>query len=77
MNATLEELREVIRKSEITTRDPAEFDPAVPLVKQGIDSLDMATLIFHLEDGFGVTISHTSYKDLKSLDDILAYLKTK
>ena len=36
----------------------------------------MATLVFHLEDHFNIRISHTRYKDLKSINDIVAFVNS-
>jgi acyl carrier protein len=74
MQVSIDQLREIIVKAEITTRDPAEFDPALPLRKQGIDSLDMATFVFFVECELDLTIPHKEYPRLTSLEEIAAVL---
>ena len=74
MNVTIDQLREIMIQAEITMKNPAELDPEVPLRQQGIDSLDMATFVFFLEEALSITIPHTEYKrlgTLKSLADAL------
>ena len=70
MNVTLDQLREIMTQAEITTRNPAEFDPEVPLRQQGLDSLDMATFVFFLEEALAITIPHTEYKRLGTLQSL-------
>ena len=61
-------------KAEITTKDPAAFDPEVPLRQQGLDSLDMATFVFFVESELKLSIPHTEYERLASLNQITAAL---
>jgi acyl carrier protein len=70
MTVTVDQLREIIKKSEITTRDPGIFDPETPLRKQGLDSLDMATFVFFIETEFDLSIPHAEYKNLGTLSAI-------
>jgi acyl carrier protein len=74
MQVTIDQLREIIAKAEITSRDPGEFDPALPLRKQGIDSLDMATFVFFIETELDLSIPHKEYARLTSLSEIAAAL---
>jgi acyl carrier protein len=67
MNISIDQLREIIVKAEITQKDPALFDPDQLLRAQGLDSLDMATFVFFLEEELGISIPHTEYKRLGSL----------
>ncbi len=70
MQITTDQLRAIIAKAEITTRDPAEFDADLPLRQQGLDSLDMATFVFFTETELDLAIPHTEYKRLTSLREI-------
>jgi acyl carrier protein len=74
MTVTVEQLREIIKKSEVTTKDPGSFDPETPLRKQGLDSLDMATFVFFIETELDLSIPHTEYKNLVSLNAFAAAL---
>jgi acyl carrier protein len=54
--------------------DPSTLKPSVPLVLQGLDSMDIATLIFQVERRFGVTVvAEDSYR-LRSLTDFVDLL---
>ena len=74
MHITAEQVFEVIKKSDITSVNPATLKANLPLRAQGVDSLETATLFFNLEDTFKVVIPHTDYERLKSVDDIVDYL---
>ncbi len=74
MPVTIEQLREIIAKAEITEKAPAVFDPAIPLRQQGIDSLDMATFVFFIETELDLSIPHKEYKRLTTLDEIATAL---
>lgn len=49
----------------------------VPLVHQGIDSLEIATLLFRVEDKFNVSIPTDVVGQLHSLCDIKKFLNSK
>lgn len=74
MNATASQVLDVIKKSDITSTDAAKLAAHLPLRLQGVDSLEMATIFFNIEDVFKVTIPHTDYERLKSVDQIVEYL---
>ncbi len=76
MLVTLETLHTILGKAEITEKDPASFDPDVPLREQGLDSLDMATLVFFVETELDLSIPHQQYKLLTSLSEIAAAINT-
>jgi acyl carrier protein len=42
-----------------------------------LDSLDMVELMMKMEDEFGVEIPEEETDNLKSIDDVVSYLKTK
>lgn len=53
---------------------PDGVKPDVPLVHQGFDSLDLATLMLTLEGQFKKTIPVESTQRLRTLEDIAAFL---
>jgi len=74
MNVTADQVFAVIKKSDITSVNPATLKAGAPLRAQGVDSLEMVTIFFNLEDTFKITIPHTDYERLKSVDEIVDYL---
>lgn len=77
MQVTIEELRRILADAEVTTKDPAQFDPEVPLREQGLDSLDMATFVFFIETELDLSIPHTEYKRLTTLREIAEALSAR
>lgn len=58
--------------SESTSTADIQLD--VPLVRQGLDSLDMATLMFALESKFNRPIPPEKSARLRTIVDIVAFL---
>jgi acyl carrier protein len=74
MNITIERLREIFDSAEINSDGAAKLDADETLKSQGIDSLDMATFVFFIEEATGISIPHTEYKKLVSLREIARIL---
>jgi acyl carrier protein len=54
----------------------ADIDVKVPLVAQGLDSLDVATLMLALESKYNRTIPPEKAARLRTVADIAAFLNT-
>jgi acyl carrier protein len=52
----------------------SKLEASVPLRQQGIDSLDMANLLFQLEQSSGNPISPEESSQLATLGDIVRYI---
>ena len=58
---TKEDFFAVVKKSELSFDvDISTLDPDELLTKQGLDSLDMASLLFELESAYGFSVSDES-----------------
>lgn len=53
---------------------PANLKTDVPLVSQGFDSLDMATLLIALEARYKKTIPLEKAARLRTLEDLVAFI---
>ena len=76
----LMELQEKVIKlvSEATKMDAANIGLNTSFVDDlNIDSLDMVELMMKMEDEFGVEIPEDETENLKSIGDVVTYLKTK
>ena len=74
------ELQEKVIKlvSEATKMDAANISLNTSFVDDlNLDSLDMVELMMKMEDEFGVEIPEDETENLKSIGDIVNYLKTK
>jgi acyl carrier protein len=52
----------------------SDFKPDVPLVTQGFDSLDVATLMLELERAYNKSIPVENVARLRTVDQIAAFL---
>lgn len=73
MLVTNDFLKQLIKMSTTTVDADALIDDE-PLLKQGIDSLDMLDLYFNIEDKLNMSIPDDSIDELKTLEDFKLYL---
>lgn len=74
------ELQEKVIKlvSEATKMDSANISLNTSFVDDlNLDSLDMVELMMKMEDEFGVEIPEDETENLKSIGDVVTYLKAK
>lgn len=74
------ELQEKVIKlvSEATKVDAANISEGTNFVDDlNLDSLDMVELMMKMEDEFGVEIPEDETENLKSIGDVVGYLKNK
>ena len=76
MVITLNQLREKMKEIDWEV-DIDALDEASPLRDQGLDSLDMVTLFFFLEERFAIKIPENETVSLCSLKDIVGYLNSR
>ena len=76
MNITMANLREKLREIDWEV-DVDSLKDEAPLVEQGLDSLDMITLLFCVEKEFPVKIPDDDVDGLKSLKDFVAYINER
>ena len=69
MSITGSDLTDLLRLAGIDEAIIAGVKPDVPLLLQGLDSVDFPTFIVAVEDRFAVSISEDAAWQLRSLDD--------
>ncbi len=74
MGVTEMQLRELLRLAGSEETVVASLRPDVPLLRQGVDSLDFPSFVAVLEERFGLTIPEAEAWELRTLDDFVAYL---
>jgi acyl carrier protein len=74
MPVTLDALKRLIVRAGVSSQTVDLIDPAVPLSRQGVDSIAHPLLILAVEDQFGVHISDEQALSLRTLNDFLALL---
>ena len=70
----VEQILEVIKKANLVT-DVNTLSVDRPLSQQGIDSLDFSGILFNIEEAFSVEIPDAALDEIKSINDIVAYLE--
>ena len=75
MAITAEDVLTII--SEEVPIDRARLDPAATLESLDIASLDMISVMFALEDKFGLVIEQEDVKDAKTLQDFINVVMAK
>lgn len=76
MNATIENVKEVIAEAEVLG-DVSDMKNDIPLSEQGIDSLDVVNVYLLLEEKFGVKIPDEDLGKVQTIDDIIEYINNK
>lgn len=54
--------------------DASKLKADVPLISQGLDSLDMATLMFELETKYQTSLAPENAAKLRTIEQIVNYL---
>lgn len=73
MTTTQEDLLDVLKRARVQS-PPGNFRFDQPLTDQGVHSMDMAVVLFEIENKFDVTIPTDIVASLRSLDDIARFL---
>ena len=56
---------------------PDFSDPSRPLIGEGFDSLDFASLLMSIEDEFGIAIEEGSVDKVGTLSGLIAFVESK
>ena len=75
MVATSQDIIDIILQNEIRV-DPEELDHAQSLSEQGLDSLDIVTILFGVEEKFEIKIPEEDINEekLSSINSIVLYI---
>jgi len=57
--------------------DMSRFDSALPFSENGIDSLDVMTLLLAIEEDQGIKFSEDEFADIRSLGDVQRILSAR
>jgi len=74
MSIDLEELRRLLVAAGVRPEVAEKIDPAVPLLKQGLDSVDFPSFCAVVEERAGVPLDEETALTLRTLNDFVAYL---
>ena len=73
--ATKEDILKMIKDLDIDV-DISSISASLPLQDQGLDSLDLATIFFELEDLYAIKVTEEDIESgkLESIDKILSFI---
>jgi acyl carrier protein len=74
MAVTAADIRELMRNVGIEKELIDELKPDVPLLQQGLDSIDLPVIAFATEKKYGVDIFNAEGLVLRTIDDLVAFL---
>lgn len=56
--------------------DPDVLKPEATLADVGVDSVGLVSVVFAVEDKYGITIAEDAFSDARTVADFLSVLKT-
>ncbi|MDQ7827126.1 MAG: phosphopantetheine-binding protein [Candidatus Eremiobacteraeota bacterium] len=74
MKVTVEELKELMREAGIAKYLVDAIEPDVPLLQQGLDSVDFPVVAVACEKKYGVDLSGAASVSLRTLNDFIAFV---
>lgn len=76
MKATVENVKKVIAEAEVLG-DVSDMVNNMPLIEQGIDSLDVVNVYLLLEEKFDIKIPDEDLNQVQTIDSIVEYINNK
>jgi len=76
MSVNAETVRDLIGKLDLFA-GPSRLIADVPLVEQGLDSLDFVNLMFGLEEVYGINLPDSDLEGIATIDDIVSFVNRK
>jgi acyl carrier protein len=74
MAVSIEELRTLLAEAGVKPELARSLDPAAPLLRQGVDSVDFPAFCALVEERFQVRLDDEAALALRTLDDFAAYV---
>lgn len=76
MKATAEDIKKIISEA-IPLFNSDSIVSDIPIGHQGVDSLDLTSIYFLLEDKFGIKIPDEDMNQVQTIDAIVKYFNNK
>lgn len=57
-------------------KEVKDIDPSLSLLDQGLDSLDMMTILFEIEEVFEVSVPDEKVNSLRTIDSIKKFINS-
>ena len=75
MALSMDDLRLLLEEAGVRPELARAIDPAAPLLRQGVDSVDFPAFCALLEERTGMTMDETVTLSLRTLNDFARFLK--
>jgi acyl carrier protein len=75
MPVSPDEILDVVAKEALVDRD--KLAPEATLESLGIASLDIISIVFALEDRFGIVLEQAEFEDVRTVDALVQLILTK
>jgi len=73
----MDEIYDRVKKIVASKIKAEDVDPKADLSSLGLDSLDKAEIMINIEDEFGIEFSEDEMGKIKTIDDLLAVIRSK
>ena len=77
MSVTVSDLKQLMLSAGAKPDVVAAIKPELPILKQGLDSVDYPIFAAAIEDKYGIKITDGDCKNLCSINDFIAYVQKK
>ena len=74
MDITASRLKDLLQEAGVPARVAQAVDPAQPLLRQGLDSVDFPAFCSLLEERFGLALGDEEALRLRTLEDFIRYI---
>lgn len=73
----MDEIYDRVKKIVASKVKAEDVDPKADLSSLGLDSLDKAEIMINIEDEFGIEFTEDEMGKIKTIDDLLAVIRSK
>lgn len=77
MMVNLNDIKSILENSNLRRINVTNLQTDIPLVEQGLDSLDMFNVFLNVEEKYNIKIEDKDFDVLKTINDIVAFIDNR
>ena len=77
MMVNLNDIKSILENSNLRRINVTNLLTDIPLVEQGLDSLDMFNVFLNVEEKYNIKIEDNDFDVLKTINDIVAFIDNR
>jgi acyl carrier protein len=77
MMVNLNDIKSILENSNLRRINVTNLLTDIPLVEQGLDSLDMFNVFLNVEEKYNIKIEDKDFDVLKTINDIVAFIDNR